>query len=84
MTAQLENYTTEQWFKCTTANLYNCMTAQLHNCTTLELHNCTISSRGDLTLECDEDAERYQLKIEESLQVRHRNNSFTEIDLWYY
>lgn len=25
---------------------------------------------GDLTLECDEDAERYQLKIEESLQYR--------------
>ena len=24
---------------------------------------------GDLTLECEEDAERYQLKIEESLQV---------------
>ena len=24
---------------------------------------------GDLTLECEEDAERYQLKIEECLQV---------------
>ena len=27
---------------------------------------------GDLTLECEEDAERYQLKIEESLQVTMR------------
>ena len=38
---------------------------------------------GDLTLECEEDAERYQLKIEESLQVMmidHNNDDDDDFD----
>ena len=37
--------------------------------TTMTMMAVVIFVPGDLTLECEEDAERYQLKIEESLQV---------------
>ena len=45
------------------------MTMMTMMMTTMTMMAVVIFVPGDLTLECEEDAERYQLKIEESLQV---------------
>ena len=45
------------------------MTTMTMMVTTMTMMAVVIFVPGDLTLECEEDAERYQLKIEESLQV---------------